>query len=119
MIEAQNYAFVQAAEIGREQELGRVRPTLVRNSRVLIGLTFLGSAAAFVISLCMAGTRTFFHLPAALDQLRQGRRCIFVGGGRLDRGGGECLFVEAGTLDGPLLSAARQPWSPLQAGRHE
>lgn len=53
MIEAQNYVLAQIAGIDREQELGRVRPTLVRNSRVLIGLTFLGSAAAFVISLCM------------------------------------------------------------------
>jgi hypothetical protein len=54
MIEAQNYALAQAAEIGRHQEPGSVRTALVRNSRVLIGLTFLGSAAAFAICLCMA-----------------------------------------------------------------
>jgi hypothetical protein len=46
--------MAQAAGIGRQRERTGVRPTLVRNSRILIGLGFLGSAIAFVVSLSMA-----------------------------------------------------------------
>ncbi len=54
MIEAQDFALARAAGMGRQQELSRVRPTLVRNGRILIGLIFLGSAASLVICLSMA-----------------------------------------------------------------
>ncbi|MGA2569563.1 MAG: hypothetical protein ABSF23_03520 [Terracidiphilus sp.] len=54
MIEVQDQVLAQAAGIGRQLESRSDRPTLIRNSRILISLSFLGSAVAFCISLCMA-----------------------------------------------------------------
>ena len=53
MFEARNQVLAQAARTGQQCESILVRPVLVRNSRILIGLSFLGSAIAFCISLCM------------------------------------------------------------------
>ena len=54
VFETQDQALAQVAGIGQQRELIGVRPMLVRNSRILIGLTFLGSVASFCISLCLA-----------------------------------------------------------------
>lgn len=53
MIDAREYVLAQAAGIGRGHEAANDRPILVRNSRILIGLSFLGSCVAFCISLFM------------------------------------------------------------------
>lgn len=54
MIEVQDQIFAQAAGIRQQPDSLGARPMLVRNSRILIGLSFLGSAAALCVSLCMA-----------------------------------------------------------------
>lgn len=53
MIEVQDQVLAPARVFSQELSSLGTRPMLVRNSRVLIGLTFLGSAAALCISLCM------------------------------------------------------------------
>lgn len=53
MIEAQNYPLAQSAAIDAQQNSFPGRPLVLRNSRILLGLTFLGSAASFVMCLCM------------------------------------------------------------------
>ena len=54
MIEVQNYTLAHAAGISPQIESLRVRPVLLRNSRVLIVLTFFSSIAALCIGTCMA-----------------------------------------------------------------
>ena len=54
VIEAQNHVLAPAAGIGRQREATNDRPILLHNSSILTGLSFVGSVAAFCISLCMA-----------------------------------------------------------------
>jgi hypothetical protein len=54
VIEVQDQILVQSAGRDQERELLRVRPMLVRNSRILVALTFLAGAAAFGLSVWMA-----------------------------------------------------------------
>ena len=54
MIEAQNLTLAQAAAIDSQHELAGPQPVILRNSRILLGLTYLGSAAALVVCLATA-----------------------------------------------------------------
>lgn len=54
MIDVQDRVLSRAGEIARPQEATGEPPTLIRNSRILVAFSFLGSAAAFCISLSMA-----------------------------------------------------------------
>jgi hypothetical protein len=54
VFETQDQALAQVAGIGQQRESIGMRQMLVRNSRILVGLTFLGSVASFCISLCLA-----------------------------------------------------------------
>lgn len=54
VIEAQNQILMQARAFSRKLSSPGERPMLLRNSRVLIFLSFLGSLAAFGIALGMA-----------------------------------------------------------------
>ena len=53
MYEAQEQILAPATGVSRQIDLPRARPTLLRNSRVLIFLTYTGSVASLIISLSM------------------------------------------------------------------
>ncbi len=53
MIQVQDQVLAQSAGFDQQRESLRVRPMLVRNSRILVGLTFLASAVALGLSICM------------------------------------------------------------------
>jgi len=63
VIEVQEQILVQAAGFEQQRESLRVRPLRVRNSRILVALTFLGSAAAFGLSAWMTLVACSFLLP--------------------------------------------------------
>jgi len=72
VIEAQNYALAHVAVVDEQQDLLRHRATVVRNSRALLSLTFLGSAAAFAMCLCMVLLALSFVFPLhsiAIDRI--------------------------------------------------
>lgn len=71
MIEAREQFLAPSSGIRRPIHLVGAQPTLLRNNRVLIFLTFLGSAAALGISVCMAIVAlTYFFPLGALNQDR-------------------------------------------------
>ncbi len=53
MIEVQDQVIAQSPAFEQQSESLRVRPMLVRNSRILVALTFLGSVMAFGLSVYM------------------------------------------------------------------
>ena len=63
MIEAQRQFLSPSSGVRRPIHLVGKQPTLLRNNRVLIFLTFLGSLAALGISLCMVVVALMSFLP--------------------------------------------------------
>lgn len=63
MIEAQEQFLSPSTGVRRPIHLVGQQPTLLRNNRVLIFLTFLGSIAALGLSLCMVAVALMSFLP--------------------------------------------------------
>ncbi len=63
VIEVQGQFLSPSAGVRRPIDLTGEQPTLLRNNRVLIFLTFLGSAAALGISVCMAIVALTYFFP--------------------------------------------------------
>jgi hypothetical protein len=62
VIEVQNQVLARTAGFEQQESL-RVRPLVVRNSRIMIAFTFLGCALAFAVSVCMTLQVFSFLLP--------------------------------------------------------
>ncbi len=63
VIEVQEQFLSPSAAVSRPIQLAGEQPTLLRNNRVLIFLTFLGSLAALGVSLCMVAVALMSFLP--------------------------------------------------------
>jgi len=63
VIEAQERFLSPQSGVRRQVHMAGEQPTLLRNNRVLIFLTFLGSATALGISVCMAIVALMYFFP--------------------------------------------------------